>query len=308
MDYLQNQIDLLEKQIEDTKKLLSDPELKNLAEHEIQKLIEQKSALEQSLSQNNSTSTDENIDSHNCLVEIRAAAGGDEAGLFAQNLYRMYTRFAINQGWKVEQLTTTEGGIGNLKESVFKVSGKGAYGLLKFESGVHRVQRVPETESSGRIHTSTATVAVLPELKDQDFHINEADLKIDTFHASGHGGQNVQKVETAVRITHLPTRIVATCQTERSQFQNREKALDILRARVFEAEESKKMAEVAQNRKLQVGSGDRSEKIRTYNFPQDRITDHRVNKNWHNIQRILDGDLGQILNDLKSFSESETES
>lgn len=306
MEFLKEQIALIEKQITDTQKLLSDPELRALAESEIQKLTEQKSALEQSLNQNSGgSSSSDNVDSHNCIVEIRAAAGGDEAGLFAGDLYRMYTRFATNKGWKVEQLSSNEGGIGNIKEAIFKVNGFGAYGILKFESGVHRVQRVPVTESSGRIHTSTATVAVLPELKDQDFHINEANLKIDTFHASGHGGQNVQKVETAVRVTHIPTGMVATCQTERSQFQNREKALDILRARVFEQEEAKKMAAVAKDRKLQVGTGDRSEKIRTYNFPQDRITDHRINKNWHNIEVILDGDLDQLLTDLQEASSAD---
>lgn len=306
MDYLKEQVEQLNKQIEDSKKLLSDPELAPLAESEIQKLTEQKWALEQSLNQGSSGETNtEDIDSHNCIVEIRAAAGGDEAGLFAGDLYRMYTRFSANKGWKVEQSSVNEGGLGNLKEVIFKVNGFGSYGLLKFESGVHRVQRVPETESSGRIHTSTATVAVLPELKDQDFHINESDLKFDTFHASGHGGQNVQKVETAVRITHLPTGIVATCQTERSQFQNREKALEIIRARIYEQEQAKKMAAVAANRKLQVGTGDRSEKIRTYNFPQDRITDHRINKSWHNIAKILDGDMGPLLADVKEESEKE---
>lgn len=308
MDFLKEQIEQLKTQIADSEKLLSDPDLKSLAESEIQKLTEQKHALEQALEQTSEErGSSESIDSHNSLMEIRAAAGGDEAGLFAGDLYRMYTRFAANKGWKVEQISSNEGGIGNIKEVIFKVNGRGSYGLLKFESGVHRVQRVPQTESSGRIHTSTVTVAVLPELKDQDFHINDSDLKIDTFHASGHGGQNVQKVETAVRVTHLPTGIVATCQTERSQFQNREKALDILRSRVYEQEQAKRLAAVAADRKLQVGSGDRSEKIRTYNFPQDRITDHRINKSWHNIETILAGDLGQLLVDLQSYSQAEAE-
>lgn len=300
MDYLNNQIEELDRQIEETKKLLSDPELASLAQSEIEKLLEQKEAL-LSLA-NESTEKpegDNNVDSHNCIVEIRAAAGGDEAGLFAGVLYRMYTRFAANKNWKVEQISINEGGIGNIKEVIFRVVGRWAYGLLKFESGVHRVQRVPETESSGRVHTSTATVAVLPELADIDFHINESDIKVDTFHASGHGGQNVQKVETAVRLTHIPTGVIATCQTERSQFQNKEKALAILRARIYEIEEAKKQAAVAKDRKLQVGTGDRSEKIRTYNYPQDRITDHRVGKNWHNIQDILDGNLETLLTDLQ---------
>jgi len=304
MEYLKEQIQLLEKKIEEAKNLLSDPELETLAKAEILKLEKEKSALEASLSKSSATQESQ-IDNHNIILEIRAAAGGDEAGLFAGILYRMYSRFAASQGWKVEQLSINEGGIGNIKEVVVRIVGAGAYGLMKFESGVHRVQRVPETESSGRIHTSTATVAVLPELEDRDFHINEADLKIDTFHASGHGGQNVQKVETAVRITHLPTGIVVSCQTERSQFQNKEKALAILRARVFEAEEKKRLATLASNRKLQIGTGDRSEKIRTYNYPQDRITDHRIGKSWHNISEILDGNLKELLKDLQKASNEE---
>lgn len=306
MDYLKSQIDDLEKQIEDSKKLFSDPELASLAKAEVEKLEEQKKVLSEALTSDNPTSASTNVDNHNSIVEIRAAAGGDEAGLFAGVLYRMYTRFAAVKNWKVEQLSINEGGIGNIKEVVFKVNGRGAYGLLKFESGVHRVQRVPETESSGRIHTSTVTVAVLPELQDRDFHINDSDVKVDTFHASGHGGQNVQKVETAVRLTHIPTGTIATCQTERSQFQNRTKALDILRARVYEAETAKAQAEVASDRKLQVGTGDRSEKIRTYNYPQDRITDHRIGESWHNIQNILDGNLNDLLGDLKKASENPT--
>lgn len=307
MDYLKEQIEKLDQQIEDSKKLFSDPELSSLAKAEVEKLEEQKQALMGALNPESTSSETNNIDNHNCIVEIRAAAGGDEAGLFAGVLYRMYTRFATTKNWKVEQLSINEGGIGNIKEVVFNVSGRGAYGLLKFESGVHRVQRVPETESSGRIHTSTATVAVLPELEDRDFHINESDVKVDTFHASGHGGQNVQKVETAVRLTHIPTGMIATCQTERSQFQNRTKAMDILRSRVYEQESAKEMALVASDRKLQVGTGDRSEKIRTYNYPQDRITDHRIGISWHNIEKILAGELTPLLEDLKKASEEKSE-
>ncbi len=306
MDYLQEQSKELEKKIAETKQLLSDPELAILAAAEIAKLEEQKQALS-TPSSTQQRGADDNVDSHNCLLEVRAAAGGDEAGLFAGVLYRMYTRFATNKGWRVEQLSFNEGGIGNIKEVIAKITGPGAYGLLKYESGVHRVQRVPETESSGRVHTSTATVAVLPELEDRDLHIEESDLKIDTYHASGHGGQNVQKVETAVRITHLPTGIVASCQTERSQFQNREKALAILRARVFESEQTKKLAAVAKERRLQVGKGDRSEKVRTYNYPQDRITDHRINKSWHNIEDILEGDLEELLADLKKADQEDSD-
>lgn len=307
MDYLKIQIDEVEKKISETKKLLDDPDLSELAKSELENLSQQKESLESLLNQSTEKQSSEtDINLHNCIVEIRAAAGGDEAGLFAGVLYRMYTRFAANKNWKVEQNSINEGGIGNIKEVIFRVVGRSAYGLLKFESGVHRVQRVPETESSGRVHTSTATVAVLPELEDKDFHLNESDIKIDTFHASGHGGQNVQKVETAVRLTHIPTGVIATCQTERSQFQNKEKALAILRARIYEIEEAKKQAAVAKDRKLQVGTGDRSEKIRTYNYPQDRITDHRIGKNWHNIQNILDGDLETLLSDLQKADQAET--
>lgn len=299
MEYLQKQIQELDKKIEETKKLLEDPSMASLAKEELQTLEEQKKAFESSSSK--STSNNTNLDSHNVLVEIRAAAGGNEAGLFATDLYRMYSRFAEKSGWKVEQLSINEGGIGNIKEVIFKISGKGAYGVLKHESGVHRVQRVPSTESSGRIHTSTATVATLPEIEDKEFHINPGDIKLETFRASGHGGQNVQKIESAVRLTHTPTGIAATCQTERSQFQNKERAMDILRSRVFEQEEAKKKMSIDSTRSQQIGTGDRSEKIRTYNFPQDRITDHRIGKSWHNIEGVLDGNLDQIAKDLSTY-------
>lgn len=299
MEYLQKQIQELDKKIEEAKKLLEDPSMASLAKEELQTLEEQKKAFESSSSK--STSNNTNLDSHNVLVEIRAAAGGNEAGLFATDLYRMYSRFAEKSGWKVEQLSINEGGIGNIKEVIFKISGKGAYGVLKHESGVHRVQRVPSTESSGRIHTSTATVATLPEIEDKEFHINPGDIKLETFRASGHGGQNVQKIESAVRLTHTPTGIAATCQTERSQFQNKERAMDILRSRVFDQEEAKKKMSIDSTRSQQIGTGDRSEKIRTYNFPQDRITDHRIGKSWHNIEGVLDGNLDQIAKDLSTY-------
>ena len=306
-DYLKAQIEELDKRIEENKALLTDPVLAQLAQAEIDKLEETKKALLSHPEETSSAVQDNGIDAKAAIVEIRAAAGGDEAGLFAGVLYRMYTRFADAKGWRVEQMNENSGGLGNIKEVVFRVSGRGAYGILKFESGVHRVQRVPETESSGRIHTSTATVAVLPELEDKDFHIDEKDIKMDTYHASGHGGQNVQKVETAVRLTHIPTGVIATCQTERSQFQNREKALAILRARVYEEEQAKEQAAVAANRRLQVGTGDRSEKIRTYNYPQDRITDHRINESWHNIQKILDGDLNPMLTSLQKAAAEDSQ-
>lgn len=293
MDYLKTQIAQIEKKIEETKKMMADPTMEELAKEEIPKLESEKKSLESSLNTNDSTPESKAV-----IVEIRAAAGGNEAGLFASDLYRMYTRFAENNKWKVGQLSLNEGGIGNLKEVIFRVSGPNAYEKLKLESGVHRVQRVPATESSGRIHTSTATVAVLPEITEKEFHLDPKDLKIETYHASGHGGQNVQKVETAVRITHLPSGATVTCQSERSQFQNKERALAIIRSRIYEAEKQAQKEGVDTNRKLQVGSGDRSEKIRTYNFPQNRVTDHRVNKSWHDLETIIDGDLDKIVSAL----------
>lgn len=296
MAYLNKQIEELDKKIEETKRLLEDPDMVELAKDEIKELEAQKKILEtdspESVKENSS------LDNHSVLMEIRAAAGGNEAGIFAADLYRMYTRFADEKKWKVEQVSINEGGVGNIKEVIFKVAGKNVYGSLKYESGVHRVQRVPITDSSGRIHTSTATVAVLPDLKDQEFHINPKDIKLETFRASSHGGQSVQKVESAVRLTHIPTGIAAICQSERSQFQNKERAMNILRARVFEAEQAKKKESIDSTRKVQVGSGDRSEKIRTYNFPQDRITDHRIGKSWYNIEDILDGKIDPIIKSL----------
>ncbi|MDP2671226.1 MAG: peptide chain release factor 1 [bacterium] len=298
MDYLQSQIEELDKKIADLKELIaSDESLRQLAEEEVKALQEQKEALEKALTGSNPGEVET---ASGALLEIRAAAGGDEAGLFAGVLYRMYTRFADNQGWKVEQLSINEGGLGNIKEVIFRIGNPAAYEDLRLESGVHRVQRVPETESGGRIHTSTASVAVLPEIKEKDFEINPTDLKIDTFRAGGHGGQNVQKVETAVRITHLPTGLVATCSSERSQLQNRQRALGVLRARLYQAEEERKRSNIDSTRKEQIGSGDRSEKIRTYNFPQDRITDHRLGKSFHNIEEILEGNLKPIITAFQS--------
>ena len=240
---------------------------------------------------------DEN-DERNAIMEIRAGAGGDEAGLFAADLFRMYSRYAQNRRWEVEVINAHESGIGAFKEIVFEVRGKGVFSRFKYESGVHRVQRVPTTESSGRIHTSTATVAVMPEAEEVEVDINPNDLRIDIFHSGGAGGQNVNKVATAVRITHLPTGIVTVCQDERSQLRNKNKAMAVLRTRLLDIERRKAEEEMTEKRRSQVGTGDRSEKIRTYNFPQDRVTDHRIGLTVHNLNKILEGDFDQIIDAL----------
>lgn len=273
-----------------------DSEFKSLASSETQDLRSKILLIEKELKASLSPSA--KFGGKNAIMEIRAAAGGDESGLFASDLYRMYLRFSANKGWQTQQLSVNEGGIGNIKEVVFSIKGRGAYGILKHESGVHRVQRVPLTESSGRIHTSTATVAVLPELEELDFKIDPKDVKMDTYRSGGAGGQNVNKVETAVRLTHIPSGTVVACQSERSQLQNKERAFDILRAKLFEAEQEKRAQEVGANRKEQVGLGDRSEKIRTYNFPQDRVTDHRINKSFYNLSHIMDGNIEGVLSSL----------
>ncbi|MDO8531936.1 MAG: peptide chain release factor 1 [Dehalococcoidia bacterium] len=239
-------------------------------------------------------------DEKDVIVEVRAGAGGDEAALFASDLFRMYSRYAQRHNWKTEVINTSAIGIGGFKEITFEVHGKGAYSRLKHESGVHRVQRVPSTESSGRIHTSTATVAVLPEIDEVDVQVNPDELRIDIFHASGHGGQNVQKVATAVRIVHVPTGIVASCQDERSQLKNKTKAMALLRARLYEIKRRKQEEQVSQQRRAQVGTAERSEKGRTYNFPQNRVTDHRVNITVHNLEGVLDGDLDKLIDALQA--------
>ncbi|MCG4586411.1 peptide chain release factor 1, partial [Anaerosalibacter bizertensis] len=235
----------------------------------------------------------------------RAGAGGSEAGLFAGDLLRMYSMYAEKQGWKVEMMDSNNQGIGGFKEAIFMIKGKGAYSKLKYESGVHRVQRVPETEASGRIHTSTATVAVLPEAEDIDLEINPNDIRIDVFRSSGNGGQSVNTTDSAVRITHLPTGMVVSCQDEKSQHKNRDKAMKILKARLYDQLMTEQNQEIAEERRSQVGSGDRSERIRTYNFPQGRVTDHRINMTIHRLESFLDGDIEEIVEALITTDQAE---
>ncbi|NLJ97712.1 MAG: peptide chain release factor 1 [Tissierellia bacterium] len=244
-------------------------------------------------------------DHKNVIVEIRAGAGGDEAGLFAGDLFRMYSRYAERQGWKVEVMSTSDQGVGGFKEAIFMIKGKGAYSRLKYESGVHRVQRVPTTESSGRIHTSTSTVAVLPEAEDIDIEINQNDIRIDVFRSSGNGGQSVNTTDSAVRITHIPTGMVVSCQDEKSQHKNRDKAMKILKTRLYDKMISEQHDEIAEERRSQVGSGDRSERIRTYNFPQGRITDHRINVTVHKLEAFLDGDIDEMIDSLTTSDQAE---
>ncbi len=244
-------------------------------------------------------------DERNIFLEVRAGTGGAEAALFAGDLYRMYVRYAEQKGWKTEVMSESEGDLGGYKEIIVRISGQDVYSQLKFEAGTHRVQRVPETEAQGRIHTSACTVAVLPEVDDVEFDINPADLKIDTYRASGAGGQHVNKTESAIRITHIPTGVVVECQDERSQHKNRARAMSLLQSRILSAEQDKQSAEIAASRKLQVGSGDRSERIRTYNFPQGRLTDHRINLTLYKLEGIMEGDLDPVIEPLISEHQAE---
>ncbi|HBR64237.1 MAG TPA: peptide chain release factor 1 [Dehalococcoidia bacterium] len=287
------------KEISDLRDMLrseSDPDILSLAKDEHVTLEGKKEEAEERLRM--ALVPKDPNDDKNVIIEIRAGTGGEEAGLFASNLYRMYSRLAQRLNWNLEIIDSNSTGIGGLKEITFQVRGDQAYSKLKHESGVHRVQRVPTTESSGRIHTSAATVAVLPEAEEVDVEINQEDLQIDIYHASGHGGQNVQKVATAVRITHIPSGVVTTCQDERSQHKNKEKALAVLRSRLLAAEIEKQQQEITDSRRSQVGSGDRSERVRTYNFPQGRITDHRIGLTSYNLEQVLDGDLMEFIEAL----------
>jgi peptide chain release factor 1 len=291
--------------IEEARSLVDsdDQELRQLAELDLEELTPRAEEIEREL--RSLLAPKDRRDERNVIMEIRAGTGGDEAALFAADLFRMYTRYAERRKWDVEILSASEIGIGGYKEIIFMVKGRGAYSRLKFESGVHRVQRVPVTESSGRIHTSTVTVAVLAEAEEVDIEIPESDIKVDVYRSAGAGGQNVQKNSTAVRITHIPTGMVVACQDERSQLQNKLRAMNILRARLYEIEETRRIMERDETRRAQVGTGERAEKIRTYNYPQNRVTDHRINRSSFNLPAIMDGELDEFIDELSLRDEAE---
>ena len=291
--------------IEDDKLILNgdDAELKEIAQEELIELESRKDKLESDL-KILLLPRDPN-DDKNLILEIRAGTGGDEAALFAADLFRVYTRYAERKNWKYKVMDSSDTGIGGIKEAIVSIQGKGAFGMLKYESGVHRVQRVPKTETSGRVHTSAATIAVLPEAEDVDIEINDSDLKIDTYRASGAGGQHVNKTESAIRITHIPTGLVVTCQDESSQHKNRAAALKVLKSRLLASEQEKVAAERAAERRSLVSTGDRSAKIRTYNFPQGRVTDHRINFTSYKLNEILDGDITEVIEKLKIAEQQE---
>ena len=291
--------------IEDDKSILNgdDAELKEIAQEELNELESRKDKLESDL-KILLLPRDPN-DDKNLILEIRAGTGGDEAALFAADLFRVYTRYAERKNWKYKVMDSSDTGIGGIKEAIVSIQGEGAFGMLKYESGVHRVQRVPKTETSGRVHTSAATIAVLPESEDVDIEVNDSDLKIDTYRASGAGGQHVNKTESAIRITHIPTGLVVTCQDESSQHKNRAAALKVLKSRLLASEQEKVAAERAAERRSLVSTGDRSAKIRTYNFPQGRVTDHRINFTSYKLNEILDGDITEVIEKLKIAEQQE---
>lgn len=296
----------LKEEIADTRSMLEedpDKELKEMVEAELKDLEQELEALEHKIKL--LLLPKDPMDEKNVVMEIRGGAGGDEAALFGAVLFRLYSRYAERQGWKIDIMSANYTDIGGVKELIFVIEGKGAYSRLKYESGVHRVQRIPTTESGGRIHTSTATVAVLPEAEDVDIEINQNDLRIDVFRSSGHGGQSVNTTDSAVRITHLPTGLVVTCQDEKSQLKNKEKALKVLKARLLDAAQQELEQEYAENRRSQVGTGDRSERIRTYNYPQGRVTDHRINLTLYKLENFLDGDIDEMIDAIIQYEQLE---